>query len=458
MTTRHLSTVFAFLFALLPIHGCKDAQQIGDKMDAGQADSGKTDSGGPVTTRPTDDASPEAREDTSSTLVLPDAYLADNAPPGCQSDPNEDFDKDGYTVAQGDCNDCDPNTNPGALDVPGNNIDEDCSGKADDEPNTCDSGPASAADDPLEAARSLGLCRTTAADATGKAKTWGVVSAKWVFPDGTTASLTPDFSGGFGTPSDCVVPGGGGTGKGPHPLSRSTLSAFGPNVSPQSGKTMVALSSGVAQPQAIYDSPERAAMCTKSKTPPGFPMSSKAACPGQTIMQDNNANDGVALELAIRTPTNAHGFSFDFDFYTFEFPRYVCSMFNDFFVALLGSQEPSVPANKNISFDKEGNPVCVNNAFVEVCTPQQAGGKPFACPLGRKELQGTGFDAAKNSAATSWLRTNAKIVPGETITIRFAIWDAGDEILDSTVLLDNLQWVADAGKATTGTDRPPPIL
>jgi hypothetical protein len=31
-------------------------------------------------------------------------------------------------------------------------------------------------------------------------------------------------------------------------------------------------------------------------------------------------------------------------------------------------------------------------------------------------------------------------VPGETITLRFVIFDEGDDILDSSVLIDNFQW------------------
>src|ERR1700679_4344823 len=33
------------------------------------------------------------------------------------TDQNADMDGDGWTPAQGDCNDCDPNVNPGAIDV-----------------------------------------------------------------------------------------------------------------------------------------------------------------------------------------------------------------------------------------------------------------------------------------------------------------------------------------------------
>ena len=39
-----------------------------------------------------------------------------------------DIDKDGYTVAQSDCNDADSSINPGATDVCGDGIDQDCSG------------------------------------------------------------------------------------------------------------------------------------------------------------------------------------------------------------------------------------------------------------------------------------------------------------------------------------------
>ena len=41
-------------------------------------------------------------------------------PPGCNYADNVDHDGDGFAATDGDCNDCDPNVNPGALDVPKN--------------------------------------------------------------------------------------------------------------------------------------------------------------------------------------------------------------------------------------------------------------------------------------------------------------------------------------------------
>ena len=54
----------------------------------------------------------------------------------CNSGPNDDFDMDGWTPSQGDCNDCDENVNPGAIEVPTDMTDpeampadENCDGK-----------------------------------------------------------------------------------------------------------------------------------------------------------------------------------------------------------------------------------------------------------------------------------------------------------------------------------------
>ena len=360
-------------------------------------------------------------------------------PPCSVADSNVDNDGDGFTGAEGDCNDCSAQMNPGAYDFFGNGADEDCNGVADDEPFGCESGLALDGNNPADAAKAIGLCRFT----TEQERTWGVISAAYVFADGSTSSGEPDNL--YGT---CM--GDGGWGSPPNPLSHGVLTSFGSNVVPQDEEAMLVLSSGVARAGVNGDSPSAAYMCTKSATPPGFPTPSTAACPGQSIDDTPVANDPMALELRIRAPTNAKSLSFDFDFYTYEYPVYICTEYNDFFVALLDSQHPNTPANKNISFDSQGNPVSVNNGFLEVCEPGSHGGKTFSCPLGTGELSGTGFE---EHAATGWLQTTTAIVPGEVFTIRFAIWDMGDEILDSTVLIDNFKWDVEEGE--TGTDRPP---
>ena len=129
-----------------------------------------------------------------------------------------------------------------------------------------------------------------------------------------------------------------------------------------------------------------------SGSPAGFPMESPA-CPGVTTGQPH---DGIALELTLTVPPFAVGYSFVSNFYTFEWPAYVCSQFNDFFLALQ-SPAPVGSVSGNVVFDPQGNPVSVNNAFLSVCgcesPPCQAGGKVYPCELGPSMLQGTGLGA-----------------------------------------------------------------
>jgi len=90
--------------------------------------------------------------------------------------------------------------------------------------------------------------------------------------------------------------------------------------------------------------------------------------------------------------------------------------------------------NGNVAFDSMANPVSVNIAFFDVCE---------GCPAGTQDLEGTGFDIWDDAGATTWLRTQAPVEGGQEFTIRFAIWDTGDSALDSTVLIDNFQWIAE---------------
>ena len=335
-------------------------------------------------------------------------------PPCDGTRPDADLDQDGFRGDQGDCNDCTPHMNPGAFDYPDNGVDEDCNGTPDDGSSLCDDSVAGVDDDdPLSGARAIGICQPQEGDR------WGLVGAEYVRADGKL---------------------------GMNPLSHGLLEAFGPNVSPPQGARMLALSSGTARAPTDpgWQSPAGAVMGTTGPTPNGFPVPAPS-CP-DLIVSDPVANDSAGLELIVRAPTNANALTFDFTFYTFEFPAYICSAFNDFFVAILVPAPPQAQFG-NVSFDNLGNPVSVNNGFLEVCEPQVAGGKQFPCPRGPGQLVGTGFDeAGANHAATGWLRTESPVTPGSDVRIRFAIWDAGDAILDSTVLIDNFQWKVGEGE------------
>jgi hypothetical protein len=338
----------------------------------------------------------------------------------CDNDPSMDGDADGWTGADGDCNDCTELMNPGAYDYAGNNIDEDCDGGKDNTPTACDAGLTLTSTDAMDGARALGLCQTQSGDA------WGLVSAEYINVDGTAPSAA-SFHDGHGI-----------------------LDHFGDGgVNPQEGGAMLALSSGAARNPTDpgYQSPSGYDKSYQTGPAPGFPTESPS-CPDTVFTGE--AHDSIALRLRIKSPTNARGLSFNVNFYTYEFPIYICTEFNDFVTAIL-SPTPSGQTNGNISFDSQGNPLSVNAGFLEVCTPQSAGGKDFPCMLGANQLTGTGFEGA---AATGWLQTVTPLeVPGEEITIEFGAWDAGDGVLDSTGLFDNFQWNLE--ETPTGTEPVP---
>ena len=131
---------------------------------------------------------------------------------------------------------------------------------------------------------------------------------------------------------------------------------------PQEGAKVLALSSGTArQPNDPgYDSPGGHDKMYTTGSPPGYPKESPS-CPGVTT---GEPHDSAGLRVVIKTPTNAKSLSFNLDFYTYEFPNYICSQFNDFFVAML-TPKPGNQPDGNISYDSKGNTISVNAGFLQ---------------------------------------------------------------------------------------------
>jgi hypothetical protein len=364
-----------------------------------------------------------------------------DASPGADADivdPNPDGGfkggGDGSTVPA-----CNPD--PANYDIPGNGCDDDGDGTVDNGAD-CDANLAetgSAAD----FAKAIGLCQTASGPNDAK---WGVISA--TYTRGFSTSQAPDAR------------------------QHGILAKFGNVIKPRQGQRLGVLSSGNARemsdptcgfgfgtPGSFKD--ESCMMTGVGSVPPGFP---KAA---QGCMQDNEVNDVSVLKLKIKTPKNAKGLSFDFNFFSAEWPEYVCSNYNDAFIAYLKSSAFKNGAGDNISFDAKNNPVSVNNGFFDRCSPTASfncnGTTVGPCPGGNAELQGTGFYTPEDhcfsgqtdsgGGATGWLTTKAPVAPGEVIDLEFYVFDAGDQVLDSSVLIDKFEWQAsDTG---TGTVRPP---
>jgi hypothetical protein len=367
---------------------------------------------------------------------------------GCQYNDATDHDGDGFSGQDGDCNDCDPNSNPGAFDVPKDGVDEDCDGIIDDEPTGCDKNAVLDSTDPFNAALAIDLCRKTTETATGKQRMWGVVEAAFIAPDGSD-NCTVEYTGGAGS---CV-------GNANFPFGHGNLTKLGVNAPRNGGTHMLSLSSGSGR------DPTDPGYRDVSGFDKGFTVGAAAgfpapapACPG---VNAGRPHDGTALRLVIRVPTNAQSFTFNSNFFSYEFPDYICSPYNDTFVVEMAPQPTGASTGGNIAFDQSGNPISVNNALLQACDPQTAGRKEFTCPLGPASLSGTGFGkdtAGSDHGATGWLQTQVSVDPslkGKNITLVFAVWDSGDGVLDSTALVDNFVWSTEPGQNTPVTTPTP---
>jgi hypothetical protein len=336
--------------------------------------------------------------------------------------------------------------NPLNYDIPGNNCDDDDDGTVDNV-ITCDStlptGPSKST--ATQILNAMDVCG--AADATH----WGIVSASLTYGHTATTAGDGNFADQYGV-----------------------LQSFGNTLKPQLGSALGVLSSGTAD---INDTDDMGPYfkgikngmqnSTDGDAPKGFPAASK----GCSIASD--VHDVVDLKVQLKVPANAKGISFDFDFESGEWPDYVCTTFNDSFIAYLTSAAFNSGTPGNISFDSKGNPVSVNVGFFTVCSPAGAdtcSGLPVksgtaSCSAGDAELQGTGFydegdycgsQKSSGGGGTGWLTSTAPVKPGETISIEFMIWDTGDANYDSSVLLDHLTWAPDEVPATPVTTPSPP--
>lgn len=327
----------------------------------------------------------------------------------------------------------------GSYDIPGDECDNDDDGTVDNA-KPCDSAATGASAEDF--AHTMGICDDAAK------RGFGLVSAT--------------FTRGHGRDDA------------PMAAQHGTLDKFGNVLKPREGKRLGVLSTGFAQE---YDGAPGVPFggnapgkdwygarpgAGNGTAPPGFP---KAAAGCQ---QDMSVNDVVNLHLTLKAPKNASGIKFDFNFHSGEWPAYICSRFNDGFVAYLSAKGFNGGKPDNISFDAKKNPVSVNNGFFDRCTAGAQVGcegdspSTSTCPAGPGELAGTGFGVLGNycggggqtvaGGATGWLSSQAPVKPGETFTLDLMIWDTGDGDLDSSVLLDNFQWIA--GEVVTQTERP----
>ena len=375
-------------------------------------------------------------------------------------DEGDDHDGDGWGVCEGDCCDntgcaADPKrVNPGAFEAAGNSLDDDCDGMMDNPDPSCVAGDPA---DPMSYARAIELCRKTTEEATGLDQRWGVISATITRANGTAL---PNFVAQAAIAND-----------------------FGVNT-PRFGDSLVVLSTGPAVDRAdpAWKPWQQGTdmQAGAGGSVPAFWLQANGgvfpSAPGCPKPGGTQVQDPVMLSLRIRVPTNASSFNLSSYFFSAEYPEYVCSSFNDFFIMLLASEWKGMPANP-----KDGNlaiytapggeqfPVGVNLAqgtgLFRQCVNGTMGcsgansSTTTSC-VSQAELAGTGFDEAGAACGgngivgggTGWLTTTGNVLAGEVITLRFAIWDTSDAFYDSTALIDNFQWKIEPTTPGTGVD------
>jgi hypothetical protein len=263
----------------------------------------------------------------------------------------------------------------------------------------------------------------------------------------------------------------------------SIQSAFGDNNAPLFGSRLVVLSTGspVNVGQAGYQAYEPGFDTETSSAMPADWLSANGGvvptAPGCPSLSGSVAENPVMLTLRVRVPNNARSFTVNANFFSADYPEYVCSSYNDVFLVLLDSAYTGAfpnPSDKNLAQyftgDSKPYPLGVNLAFGNTGLFTQCIASSTGCSSGvvgltntcqsTSDLVGTGMGLAENicgadnlvGGATGWLAVRGNVVPGETITLRFALWDTSDGASDSLVLLDNFRW--SAATITPGTTLP----
>lgn len=301
-----------------------------------------------------------------------------------------DDDGDGWTEDQGDCDDDEKFVNPGAVEVQfkmdgtAEGVDNNCNGAIDEPMDPCDTGLDQ--NDAVSYARAIELCQHV-------------------------------LSASFEAPTD--------------ERAREIRTRYGTTYAPRAGQNFIVLASGI-----VADMMDPDYVAPQSGTNLGDDNVHAHPWPtaptGCGMPDPPQVNDYAEVRFEMLVPTNAQSFSFDFNFMSTEYPEWVCTTFDDTFIAYLESEM----FTGNISFDAMGNPVSINVAFFNVCTPP-----PASC-TGSAELAGTGYQ--QDGGGTGWLTTTAPVKPGEKVTLRFIIFDEGDHILDSAVIIDNFRWHLEA--------------
>lgn len=134
-------------------------------------------------------------------------------------------------------------------------------------------------------------------------------------------------------------------------------------------------------------------------------------------------NDYTELRISGVVPSGTWTASFDFAFFSTEYPAFVDSTFNDMFVAWIESESWT----GNVALDSEGNAITASSSAIDV-RDDNADSPSF---------EGT---CMRGHGGSNWRRVTAPVAEGGEFTLVFAIFDMKDSILDSYVFIDNVEF------------------
>lgn len=146
---------------------------------------------------------------------------------------------------------------------------------------------------------------------------------------------------------------------------------------------------------------------------------------GGGAVRGDTDRDVTILRVDFTAPEDANCLlGIDFRFLSIEYPEWVGSSYNDAFIVELDESTwttdgSDISAPGNIAFDPVGSEISINAAGVTSVNAANAAGTQY-------------------DGATPILRAAAPLVPGPH-SLYLSLFDQGDNVLDSAVLMDNLR-------------------
>jgi hypothetical protein len=177
----------------------------------------------------------------------------------------------------------------------------------------------------------------------------------------------------------------------------------------------------------------------------GFNASGVSSLGGPNV-RGNTDFDVTVLRVDFTAPADANCLSFDFRMLSREYPSYVGGKYNDAFIAELDkstwkTQDSQIAAADNFAFDPGGKVISINAAG----------------ETSMKQSEGAGTTYSSHGA-TPLLHAYTPVTPGKH-SLYLSIFDQGDALIESTVLVDNLQARNVSGGCAKGaaTGAPKPV-